>query len=199
MNRIATKVIVRIFLPAIVGLAILAGTASCKDSKSYSDLLTEEEHAVNWYLAQQRIVPYVPGDSIFEVGEKAPFYRMDSEGDVYMRVLRAGDMSNRPQKGQRVYFRFTRTDLKAYSAGGGFGEGGNLEDDMSYASWSLIYGNTSLPSTTDLGTGIQIPLNYLGYDCEVDLVVKSRVGPSGDMGQCIPYLYSNLKFFKAEY
>lgn len=172
---------------------------SCKDTKSYSDLLEEEEHAVNWYLAQQRVVPFVPEDSVFEIGPEAPFYRMDTDGSVYMRVINAGDMNNRPQKGQTVYFRFTRTDLKLLQDGALIGSGGNLEDNMTFPSWSLVYGNTSLPSTTAHGTGLQVPLGYLGYNCEVDLIVKSISGRSGDISNCIPYLYTNLKYFKAEY
>lgn len=178
---------------------LMVSLSSCKETKSYSDLLEEEERAVNWYLAQQRVVPYVPDDSVFEVGPDAPFYRMNTDGTVYMRVLNAGDMENRPQKGQTVYFRFTRTDLKQLSNGYPIGSGGNLEDNMSYPSWSLVYGNTTLPSTTAHGTGLQVPLGYLGYNCEVDLIVKSVAGRSGDISSCIPYLYTSLRYFKAEY
>lgn len=192
------KLIIRIVAP-VTTVLILLSMSSCKDSKSYSDLLREEEHAVNWYLAQQRVVPYVPSDSVFEVGPDAPFYRMDGDGEVYMRVINMGDMNNRPKKGQTVYFRFTRTDLKQYSQGGKFGAAGNNEDDMSYSSWSLEFGNTVLQSTTSHGTGLQVPLKYLGYNCEVDLVVKSVAGRSGDISNCTPYLYSSLKYFKAEY
>lgn len=189
----------RFTVPVLTGLLLLTGLASCEKTKSYSEMLRTEERAVNWYLAGQRVVPYVPADSVFEVGPDAPFYRMNSDGDVYMRVRNMGDMDNRPVKGQTVYMRFTRTNLIEYAGGGQLGDGGNLEDDMSYDSWSLIYGNTVLPSTTEQGTGLQVPLGYLGYNCEVDLVVKSTAGRTGDIGNCIPYLYTSLKYFKAEY
>ena len=179
--------------------ALMLMFSSCKDGTSYADLLKQEDRVVNWYLAQQRIVPYVPADSVFEVGPNAPFYRMDSDGNVYMRVINMGDMNNRPKKGQTVYFRFTRTNIKMYADGGSIGGAGSLENNMSGSSWSLIYGNTVLTSTTQLGTGLQVPLGYLGYNCEVDLVVKSEVGRTDDIGECIPYLYTNLKYFKAEY
>lgn len=188
-----------LLIRALFGVVILLAASSCKDSKSYSDYLKDEERAVNWYLAQQRIVPYVPEDSVFEVGPNAPYYRMDSDGNVYMRVLNAGDMSKRPKKGETVYMRFTRTNIINYSKGYDIGNADNLEDDMADPSWSIVYGNTVLPSTTAYGTGIQEPLKYLGYNCEVDLVVKSVVGRTADMAECIPYLYTNMKYFKAEY
>lgn len=180
-------------------LIVLFVCSACNDTKSYSEMLRDEEHAVNWYLASQRVVPYVPEDSVFEVGSEAPFYKMDSDGNVYMRVVNPGDKNNRPKKGDTVYFRFTRTNIIDLSNGGLLGGGGSLEDDMQFPSWSLVYGNTSLTSTTEKGTGLQVPLKYLGYNCQVDLIVKSVEGAAGDISNCVPYLYTGLKYFKAEY
>lgn len=173
--------------------------SSCNEGKSYADLLDEENKAVNWYLAQNKVVPFVPEDSVFEIGPDAPFYRMNNEGSIYMRVINPGDMNNRPVKGQTVYFRFMRVDIKALSEGQEYTEGNSENMDSSLGGLSLVYGNTFLPSTTEWGSGIQEPLNYLGYNCEVDLIVKSTEGRSGDISQCLPYLYKSLKFFKAEY
>lgn len=64
---------------------------------------------------------------------------------------------------------------------------------------SLVYGNNTLTSTTQYGEGIQVPLEFLGYNCEVDLIVSSTLGFTSEISSCIPYLYKNLKFFKAEY
>lgn len=175
---------------------------SCNDGKSYSDLLKEEEQAVNWYLAQNKVESSIPEDSIFIVGENAPFYRMDADGSVYMRVINPGDMSRRPKKGDTVYFRFMRTNIKyIYEYGEEFaGSEGNSEDMSSpIGSMSLIFGNELLSSTTEHGSGVQVPLKYLGYDCEVDLIVKSVSGRAGEISQCIPYVYKGLKYFKAEY
>lgn len=172
---------------------------SCQEGKSYSDLLEEEEKAVNWYLAQNRVIAEVPQDSVFETGPNAPFYRMNSEGSVYMRVINPGDMENRPVKGQTTYFRFMRINLKALSEGTESEEGNSENMDSNLGGLSLVFGNTVLPSTTEWGNGIQVPLYYLGYNCEVDLIVKSTEGRSGDISNCLPYLYKSLKFFKAEY
>ena len=179
-------------------MLVATGFSSCKEGESYSDLLDDERKAVNWYLAQHRVVPYIPEDSVFEVGPNAPFYRMDSDGSVYMRVLNAGDMENRPVSGQTVYIRFTRQNIK-YPYEGIKGTPDSNADDMTTATVSLIYGNNVLPSTTKYGEGLQLPLDFLGYNCEVDLIVKSMLGASGDISQCIPYIYTNTKYFKAEY
>lgn len=185
---------------AIVGFMLILGLSSCNDGKSYSDLLTEEEHAVNWYLAQNRVVPYVPEDSVFETGNDAPFYRMNSEGTVYMRVVNPGDMDNRPKKGDQVYFRFIRKNIKSLYEGVNLSGEGNANDMNSPLNGTnFIYGNNTYQSTTRYGTGIQLPLDYLGYNCEVDLIVKSIEGFSGEISQCNPYIYEGLKYFKAEY
>lgn len=186
----------------LLTVALFAGLslAGCNEGKSYSDLLDEEEKAVNWYLAQQRVVASVPEDSVFETGPNAPFYRMNSDGSVYMRVISMGDMSNRPKKGDTVYLRYLAQNIKYLFAGTTSGTGtGNADNMLTGGNQSLVYGNTYLSSTTSLGTGIQVPLGYLGYNCEVDLIVKSIEGRAGDISNCIPYLYSGLKYFKAEY
>lgn len=193
------NIFIKLSLKLSLAVILLIGVSSCEEGKSYSELLNEENKAVNWYLAQNRVINEVPSDSIFEVGSEAPFYRMNSDGSVYMRVINTGDMENRPVKGQTVYFRFTRQNIKLLYEGVDSEEGNN--DDMSSAlgGLSIIYGNQILPSTTEWGEGIQVPLDYLGYDCEVDLIVKSTEGRSGDISQCLPYIYKSLKFFKAEY
>ncbi len=63
-----------------------------------------------------------------------------------------------------------------------------------------LYGNNVLTSTTQYGEGLQVPLEYLGYNCEVNLIVKSPEGftSDGTQSQCLPYVY-NIRYFKAEY
>lgn len=178
-------------------LALLPALASCEDTKSYSELLKEEEQAVNWFLAQQRIVPYVPADSVFETGADAPYYKMDDDGYVYMQVVNPGNPDSRPQKGETVYFRYLRRNIKNMASGVDTSWSGNGQNPSSSAT-SIIYGNTVLPNTTQWGEGIQVPLGYVGYDSEVNLVVQSPQGPYDLQTECIPIQY-NIKYFKAEY
>lgn len=171
--------------------------SSCEKTKSYSELLKEEEQAVNWFLANQEIVPYVPEDSVFKTGSNAPFYKMDDDGYVYMQVVNPGSKTDRPKKGDTVYFRFKVRNLKDLANGIDASWSGNA-DNLTMNSTSLIYGNTSISSTTKWGEGIQVPLGYLGYDSEVNLVIKSPMGLIEDQTQCLPYEY-NIKYFKAQY
>lgn len=187
-------------LPACL---LMAGLASCEDTKSYSELLNDEEHAVNWYLAQQTVELEIPADGNFitvqdvKEGEEAPYYKMDKDGYVYMQVVNKGSSTSRPAEGDLVYFRFMRLNLLNYQATETEVWEGNSED-LDYSSSSLVYGNNVLSSTTQYGDGIQVPLEYLGYNSEVNLVVKSPEGFTTDQSQCIPYVY-NIRYFKAEY
>lgn len=184
---------------AIVMVSLMA---SCEDTKSYSELLTEEEHAVNWYLAQNTVALEIPEDGNFETGATAPYYKMDKDGYVYMQVINKGDMTDeesRPQKGDQVYFRFMRLNLKTLMETGYESWEGNAEDmGAGTGSSSLIYGNNVLTSTTQYGEGIQVPLEYLGYNSEVNLIVKSPEGFTTDVSECTPYKY-NIRYFKAVY
>ena len=182
------------------GLLFMGTLMSCEDTKSYSDLLNEEEHAANWFLSGQRVCVEIPADSVFETGENAPFYKMNPEGSVYMKVIERGNMNDRPKEGQKVYFRFMRKDIKAMYEGGDPAWDGNAGSSLtsSWGTTSLIYGNTRLESTTKFGEGIQVPLGYLGYDCRVNLVIKSTQGFTDNQTTCIPYLY-DVRYFKAEY
>ena len=170
--------------------------ASCEDTKSYSELLTEEEHAVNWYLAQHEVCLEIPEDGKFLVGENAPYYKMDSDGYVYMQVLNKGT-DEMAESGDKVYFRFMRMNINYFQQYGTENWDGNAES-AAEGSTSFVYGNSVLSSTTQYGDGIQVPLQYLGYDCEVNLIVKSPEGWPSEQSQCIPYLY-NIRYFKAIY
>lgn len=189
------------FISILILGAFAASLQSCDDNKSYAELLEAETKAVNWYLSNFKVSASIPEDGVFECGPDAPFYRMNGEGTVYMRVIDPGSQTVRPKKGDTIYFLFMRSNINTmYSSRSLEGSwSGNAEDmNSSVNGTNFIYGNTVLPSTTQYGTGLQIPLNYLGYDCEVDLVIKSTEGFSSDISNCIPYIF-NIRYFKAEY
>lgn len=190
-------------------LMVTTGMSSCSESQSYSELLTEEEHAVNWYLAQQKVESSVPSDSTsFIIGEDAPFYKLDEDGYVYMQVISKGDMNDRVESGDLVYFRYERLNLKYLYLGEDPSWEGNSSDVISgihsddyttYYNYSrFVYGNQYLTSSTRWGEGVQMPLQFFGYNCEVNLVLRSYYGFSEDETTCIPYLI-NLRYFKPEY
>lgn len=197
----------------ILSLCVIAttlGLASCQDTQSYSDLLREQEHAVNWYLAKHSVDIQIPQDNDFKIGTDAPFYKMDEDGDVYMQVINKGDEfppnATEEEKediqfniGDKVYLRFMRMNLKYYYQYGTESWEGNSEImDTATGSVSIIYGNNILTSTTQYGEGLQVPLKYLHKNCAVNLIVKSTQGFNSDQSQCVPYLYK-IQYFKAEY
>lgn len=180
----------------------MSGLGACSKSQSYSELLREEEKAVNNFLAGQKVINNVPEDSIsFITGSDAPFYRLDEDGYLYMQVINKGDLSQRVEAGDVVYFRYNRLDLKSKYLGynpSWTGTQDQLLDNSAMIPNCFVYKNQYLQSTQSLGQGIQWPLKFLGYNCEVNLVLRSYYGFLMDQTSCIPYLI-NLKYFRAEY
>lgn len=180
----------------ILALLAILSLTSCEDSKSYTELLNEETESTNAYLANQRVVKDVPADSIFETGPDAPYYRIDPEGNVYMQVINPGTKENRPANDQLIYFRFTRYNLNAwYRYDTWYGEGN--ANNFEYAPTSFRYGNYTLQSSAQYGAGVQLPLAYLGIDCEVNLVIKSQYGFTSEIANVTPFMY-NIRYFKSQ-
>lgn len=198
--KINTKKIVKnVVLASAIG--IITVLASCSNSRSYSELLHEEERAVNVFLAGQKVENQVPADSIsFIVGEDAPYYRLDQEGYLYMQVLNKGDLSKKVKAGDVVYFRFKRYNLKSEYLGYETSWEGTMNDLSSTAStsYNFVYKDQYLSSSQYFGTGIQWPMKFLGYGCEVNLVLQSYYGFSDDQTACNPYLI-NIKYYAPEY
>ena len=178
---------------------------SCDKTESYSDLLKKEQKVSNWFLAQHKVCNEIPADSIFLTGENAPFYRMDEDGYVYMQVIRGGDIkvSDRklPKTGEQVYFTFTRYNIQTMYQNNTLdvpGVGNQDNFSITIGDTYFIYNNYSVSTSSTFGSGIQIPLSYLGYNSEVNIVLKSYYGFSDESTTCIPYLI-NVRYFKAEY
>lgn len=183
----------------ISAVVLLLSATGCEKTKSYSEMLKDEEQACNWYLAQNKIVVDIPKDSVFQTGQDAPFYKMNSEGTLYMKVITAGDRNKIPENGDRVYFSYMRQNIQSLM-NGYIDEDvweGNAEN-MAYGSTSFLLGETILTSSTKYGNGIQIPVTYLGYYSEVILVVKSLEGFIDDQTDCTPYVYK-VRYFPALY
>lgn len=183
-------------------------SVSCSKTQSYSELLKEEEHACNWYLAQKNISLDIPEDYKTMItsgtlkpdgtpyGDDAPFYKLDEEGYVYMQIVSA-DFSVMAAEGDLVYFRYVQESIKDLYEGINSVPEGN-GDYLPNGATSFVYKNNYLSSTSAWGTGIQMPLQYVGYNSEVNLVLKSYYGFTDRQTYCIPYII-NLKYFKPEY
>lgn len=165
---------------------------SCDDGKSYAEMLTEENKAVNLFLVDQKVVGSVPADSIFQVGTQAPYYQLDEEGNIFMKVLALGEEGN-VEEGQQVIFRFRRTNLMYYYPGANIENldwEGNNDNPVSNIS-SFRYGDYTLPSSAQWGSAIQLPLSFkqIQLGSRVMLVIKSQYGWSDEITYVQPYLY----------
>lgn len=193
-------------LIGLICFAIL--TNGCSKTQSYSELLKEEERACNWFLSSKNVAlelpddpkEFITSDSLRPNGElygdDAPFYKMDEDGYVYMQVVRA-EFDDMVAEGDLVYFRFLRENIKDLYEGIATTPSGNT-DYLNNGTTSFVYRNTYLSSSTTWGTGIQMPLKYIGYNSEVNLVLKSYYGFTDEQSYCVPYII-NLKYFKPEY
>lgn len=182
-------------------LMLILFFASCSKTESYSDLLKKEQKASNWFLAQQRVCNEIPSDSAFIEGPNAPFYKMDDDGYVYMQVIKTGNREI-PKTGATVYFTYTRWNIESMYTQNSTdiaATDGNQDNFItSIGDTYFIYNNYSVNSSSTFGSGMQLPLSYLGYNSEVNIVLKSYYGFSSDNTTCIPYLV-NVRYFKAEY
>jgi hypothetical protein len=173
-----------------LGMNALMLLTACNNDQSYADRLNEERNAVNAYLANHRVEMSIPKDSVFEVGENAPFYRIDADGNVYMQVLKAGDrVHDKAKTGEPIYFRYSRYNLSVWYATGEMTMYSGNEESMDLSSCSFNYGDYSLPSSSQWGYGLQFPLLYLGVECEVNLVIKSQYGFTNEISYVMPFLY----------
>lgn len=168
--------------------ALLLITSACSDSKSYADLLNEENQLVNAFLAEHRVEEEFPGIDACEIGPGAPFYRVDDDGNVYMQVIRRGD-GTFPEKGQNVFFTYMNYDLNYFIVGEENVGSGNINSPGNSLPTYFIFDDYSIEQSSQYGTGIQIPVKLLGFNSKVYVLIKSQAGPSAYMSYVIPFLY----------
>ena len=182
----------------IVAVATAAMLASCSEGESYSDRLNTERKACNSYLAGFQVINDIPKDTNFVTGKDAPFYRIEPNGQVYMQVLRAGDRINdKAKNGETIYFRFSRSNLETWYSTGVMELDTSNEDDLSQEATYFNYKDFTLAVSSQWGYGIQLPLEFLGVDCEVNLVIKSQYGLTSEMSYVVPFLY-HVRYFHSQ-
>lgn len=179
---------------AIASIAMLM-TSSCKDKKSYADLLNDETKAINNFLADQIVILDVPEDGKLEYGPNAPYYRIDPDGNVFLQVIDPGD-GTKVEDDAQVFFRFTRYNLYYYETTGELTDGQGNANDVTAGNSSFRFNNYTLSSSSQWGSGLQQPLNYVGYNSRVNVIIKSQYGLQAEISQVIPYLY-DVRYFPA--
>ena len=175
----------------LVIAAMGAMTPACDDNVSYADLLVEQDHYVNNFLADQQVILEIPEDTVFICGEDAPFYLLDEDHTLYMQVLNPGTKGNMVVDNEQIYFRYTRYALANYNNGKlPTGSGNNITLNPCW----FRYNNYQIQASYNWGTGIQRPLSLLPVDCEINLVMKAEQGFSQEASDVQPYLYKNITY-----
>ncbi|MCM1293726.1 MAG: DUF4827 domain-containing protein [Bacteroides sp.] len=175
--------------------AILPFTA-CESGRSYSELLNDENIAVNRFLADQCVFRDIPADTVFETGVDAPYYRLDGDNNIYMQVVSLGD-GDMAQDDQVICFRFMRYNLAYYDGDLANCPSEGNQDNMANASTSFRFNNYTLQSSSQWGSGLQLPLEFIPLNSEINLIVKSQYGWTSEVSNVIPFLY-HVRYFKSE-
>ncbi len=171
------------------GITIM--NSSCDDTKSYAEMLDEENDAVEKFLESYTVINEIPADTNFIVGEDAPYYKLDDEGYVYMQVIDKGN-AGKAIYNETIFFRYSRYNLLVAAEGTDQIPSGN--DSNLTSAFSFNFMNSSLTSSSQYGSGIQQPLYYLDKNCRVNLVIKSKAGFTTDLTSVTPYLYQ-VRYF----
>ena len=187
-----------IYRSLFAGLIALMTLSACNNDQSYADRLNDERNSVNAYLANHRVCMTVPEDTVFEVGENAPFYRLDPDGNIYMQVIKAGNrITDKAKAGEPIYFRYSRYNLSSWYADGMLTLYSGNENTMDEAPCTFNFKDYTLPSSSQWGYGLQYPLLFLGVGCEVNLVIKSQFGFTNEISYVIPFLY-HVRYFHSQ-
>ncbi len=181
-----------------LGAVIAAALTACDDTRSYAEMLSDENKSVNMFLVDHKVIGYEKRDSTFqfEYGPDAPYYQIDEEAQIFMQVIDPGTPDNRVKYDQLVYMRFQRYNLNYYKDGE-LPDGSGNNSDLTNGSASFRFNNFQAQSSSQWGEGVQVPLIYLPLDCEVNLIVKSQMGRYDEISTVIPFLY-NLRYFKSQ-
>ena len=164
---------------------------SCKDDKTYAELLQEEQDSIDKYLKGYRVadIPANLDDLETTNGDRessdAPYYRL--EDGVYMQIISKGNGTS-IQKGDKVYFRFLRQNLNTLASTGSADAVGNFYYE-NIDDYYFNYNTVTTSSSTTYGLGIEYPLQYVGNKAVVKVIVPSKMGFTESISSVIPYLY----------
>lgn len=173
-----------------------AGTITVTQNPcTLEDLKKTEQRAMKKYLSKFDVVDQLPAIADIHVGSVAPFYKLNSEGTVYMQVVRKGT-APAATEGETIYFRFMRYNLLSYLENGVLPNGEGNMNSLNPSATSFELGSDK-PSTTQWGTAIQMPMLLgLPIDSEVNLVVASEAGFTAEISSVMPFLY-NIRYYKS--
>ncbi|MCL1942091.1 MAG: DUF4827 domain-containing protein [Candidatus Azobacteroides sp.] len=176
------KILIFIFSLVVIPALWLA----CKNSKTYAELLKDEQNAISKLIADSGFVVLnyrdYPKDRLFEPNE---FVKLPN--GLYLNVIDSGN-------GERIDS-FSTVLLRYRSSR-------NLFDTLSVpGNWNSLspmeftYGLTA-SSTSGYVEGIATPLSYVGNYAKVKLIIPSSLNSYSIMQSVVPYYYYCVKYQK---
>lgn len=140
---------------------------------TFEELKKIEQKAINAYISNFDVCKDLPSVNDIQIGSVAPFYKLNSGGNVYMQVIKMGTVP--VNKNERIYFRFMRYNLLSYLENGVLPAGEGNAENMTASATFFELGSDNAAST-QWGNAIQQPLLLgLPIDSEVNLVVSRRM------------------------
>ncbi|MDR1719940.1 MAG: DUF4827 domain-containing protein [Dysgonamonadaceae bacterium] len=162
--------------------AIMLAGISCNDQKTAQEMLDDEKKATSRFISSNGfvILSAYPEDGVF--GEKE-FYKTDD--GLYIHVIDSGD-------GTRARY-LKDAILVRYEGMCYFKDDTTKYNSSSLGPYEFIYGN-SLSYGSYGCEGWAIPLQYVGRNAVVSLIVPSALGNSYDQNYFNPVYYARLKY-----
>lgn len=192
--------------------------ASCGKTKSYTDMLKDEEKAIDRLIAQEgiEILNDFPADTVFEENQ---FVRLDD--DVLLNIIDRGSSDRAVLYDTKILYRCivsypmdttyiwntgycTWSDLTNWVLKHNYGPNSNgtlpyPASSVAGMSVPFTYGDYSSRLSTELShtyvsEGLQMPLRYVGDRARVKLIVPFRVGSYMDQSNGQPVYYEVLEY-----
>ena len=175
---------------------------SCSDTKSYTDMLNDEEDAIDRLIAQEgiEVLKHFPEDSVFA---ENLFVKLDD--DILLNIIDKGSDERAVLYETKILYRcnmryFLNVDTLWYETYGPHSNGTiPFPIGTNGTSEPFIYGayssnNMNDPSYYYVSEGMQVALQYVGDRGKVKMIVPFRVGTYMDQSSGDPVYYETLEF-----
>lgn len=191
-------------------MALCTGFQACDDTKTYAEMLEEEDDAIDAFIR----------DSNITVISQSQFHAQDSTTDlsknefvqlasgVYMQIVKKGILdengvllnpNDTVKNNDIILVRFSEYDvLNKYTSYSNLDVAYTVDEFRYVATYSSIAGiftggnymySTSSSVNTAVPAGWLVPLEYVRNKAHVKLIVPSKMGGNVGMQNVIPYYY----------
>ena len=161
---------------------------SCNDGKNLQELLQEERKAIDRFISMNEfvILKEYPKDGVFEENE----YFKTNDG-LFLHVVDSGN-GKRAKLRDDVCVRF---DYYQYVKD--YAQGDTTKNYLPfYDPFYFVYGISGTYSSyySLVCQAWVIPLEYVGEEAVLNLIVPSSIGSYSDNSSIIPVFYKNLRY-----